>query len=205
MVTQFASWDSIHFVYFRFGFLPFQLSPYPPSIPHYQPGSDSFPFIYFRFCFFSIISILLYPTDISFTTYNFRVRFPPYSFSKTEMRFTSTFCYLRNGCTSNEITFLTQPYVPTVLRYGYIYITLIAHTIQIHILRLHRYLLLHRIRISFISFISVRLPFISFLSVRLPFILFLSVRLRFILFTSCLLYTSPSPRDQRGSRMPSSA
>ena len=25
------------------------------------------------------------------------------------------------------------------------------------------------------------------------------------LLTSCLLYTSPSPRDQRGSRMPSSA
>ena len=25
------------------------------------------------------------------------------------------------------------------------------------------------------------------------------------LFTACLLYTSPSPRDQRGSRMPSSA
>ena len=25
------------------------------------------------------------------------------------------------------------------------------------------------------------------------------------LFISCLLYTSPSPRDQRGSRMPSSA
>ena len=25
------------------------------------------------------------------------------------------------------------------------------------------------------------------------------------LFTNCLLYTSPSPRDQRGSRMPSSA
>ena len=24
-------------------------------------------------------------------------------------------------------------------------------------------------------------------------------------FDSCLLYTSPSPRDQRGSRMPSSA
>ena len=24
-------------------------------------------------------------------------------------------------------------------------------------------------------------------------------------FTPCLLYTSPSPRDQRGSRMPSSA
>ena len=24
-------------------------------------------------------------------------------------------------------------------------------------------------------------------------------------FNSCLLYTSPSPRDQRGSRMPSSA
>ena len=26
-----------------------------------------------------------------------------------------------------------------------------------------------------------------------------------IMATSCLLYTSPSPRDQRGSRMPSSA
>ena len=26
-----------------------------------------------------------------------------------------------------------------------------------------------------------------------------------ILFDPCLLYTSPSPRDQRGSRMPSSA
>ena len=26
-----------------------------------------------------------------------------------------------------------------------------------------------------------------------------------VLFTICLLYTSPSPRDQRGSRMPSSA
>ena len=28
---------------------------------------------------------------------------------------------------------------------------------------------------------------------------------RGITITSCLLYTSPSPRDQRGSRMPSSA
>ena len=27
----------------------------------------------------------------------------------------------------------------------------------------------------------------------------------FVRFTACLLYTSPSPRDQRGSRMPSSA
>ena len=26
-----------------------------------------------------------------------------------------------------------------------------------------------------------------------------------VLFLTCLLYTSPSPRDQRGSRMPSSA
>ena len=26
-----------------------------------------------------------------------------------------------------------------------------------------------------------------------------------VVFCSCLLYTSPSPRDQRGSRMPSSA
>ena len=26
-----------------------------------------------------------------------------------------------------------------------------------------------------------------------------------VLFVTCLLYTSPSPRDQRGSRMPSSA
>ena len=30
-------------------------------------------------------------------------------------------------------------------------------------------------------------------------------RLEFWRNTSCLLYTSPSPRDQRGSRMPSSA
>ena len=28
---------------------------------------------------------------------------------------------------------------------------------------------------------------------------------QFGLYDSCLLYTSPSPRDQRGSRMPSSA
>ena len=28
---------------------------------------------------------------------------------------------------------------------------------------------------------------------------------RINLFADCLLYTSPSPRDQRGSRMPSSA
>ena len=27
----------------------------------------------------------------------------------------------------------------------------------------------------------------------------------FLVFKGCLLYTSPSPRDQRGSRMPSSA
>ena len=27
----------------------------------------------------------------------------------------------------------------------------------------------------------------------------------FVTFNTCLLYTSPSPRDQRGSRMPSSA
>ena len=30
-------------------------------------------------------------------------------------------------------------------------------------------------------------------------------KFRFTAFTGCLLYTSPSPRDQRGSRMPSSA
>ena len=28
---------------------------------------------------------------------------------------------------------------------------------------------------------------------------------RVLIDTNCLLYTSPSPRDQRGSRMPSSA
>ena len=28
---------------------------------------------------------------------------------------------------------------------------------------------------------------------------------RVVLYLHCLLYTSPSPRDQRGSRMPSSA
>ena len=31
------------------------------------------------------------------------------------------------------------------------------------------------------------------------------VYIRYQCFTNCLLYTSPSPRDQRGSRMPSSA
>ena len=31
------------------------------------------------------------------------------------------------------------------------------------------------------------------------------VRVLVLVPTSCLLYTSPSPRDQRGSRMPSSA
>ena len=30
-------------------------------------------------------------------------------------------------------------------------------------------------------------------------------RVDFAMFTSCLLYTSPSPRDMRRSRMPSSA
>ena len=34
----------------------------------------------------------------------------------------------------------------------------------------------------------------------------LSIALGFVLYLpACLLYTSPSPRDQRGSRMPSSA
>ena len=33
----------------------------------------------------------------------------------------------------------------------------------------------------------------------------LGIRPRIALLYSCLLYTSPSPRDQRGSRMPSSA
>ena len=32
-----------------------------------------------------------------------------------------------------------------------------------------------------------------------------SIREEFEPFDNCLLYTSPSPRDQRGSRMPSSA
>ena len=32
-----------------------------------------------------------------------------------------------------------------------------------------------------------------------------SIRVRKALLKDCLLYTSPSPRDQRGSRMPSSA
>ena len=34
---------------------------------------------------------------------------------------------------------------------------------------------------------------------------FLLVLIGFIVAYACLLYTSPSPRDQRGSRMPSSA
>ena len=40
-------------------------------------------------------------------------------------------------------------------------------------------------------------------SVKLPYI---QRKLKpFEVFDDCLLYTSPSPRDQRGSRMPSSA
>ena len=39
------------------------------------------------------------------------------------------------------------------------------------------------------------------LRVRLDFMLFCGLDLH----SNCLLYTSPSPRDQRGSRMPSSA
>ena len=35
--------------------------------------------------------------------------------------------------------------------------------------------------------------------------LVLGLILAVTLFFACLLYTSPSPRDQRGSRMPSSA
>ena len=37
------------------------------------------------------------------------------------------------------------------------------------------------------------------------FLYFKTERQLEIINTSCLLYTSPSPRDQRGSRMPSSA
>ena len=36
-------------------------------------------------------------------------------------------------------------------------------------------------------------------------ILMISHDLNIVMFSTCLLYTSPSPRDQRGSRMPSSA
>ena len=32
-----------------------------------------------------------------------------------------------------------------------------------------------------------------------------AVRIMYVHVPACLLYTSPSPRDQRGSRMPSSA
>ena len=37
------------------------------------------------------------------------------------------------------------------------------------------------------------------------FLVFILYLIAFGIFLFCLLYTSPSPRDQRGSRMPSSA
>ena len=46
--------------------------------------------------------------------------------------------------------------------------------------------------------IDVILPDLSFIEVRAD-------SLAGLVLTHCLLYTSPSPRDQRGSRMPSSA
>ena len=134
------------------------------------------PFIHFNF----------HPSNTGFIqNFDFPVRFIQYYFSKTEMRFTSTFSSLRNGCKSHPITFLTQPYVPTFLRYGSISITSIEHTIQIHLLRLNQYIHLYMIRISFILFISVTafFHFISPLTLHLYPILS-RLRTPFLSFTS---------------------
>ena len=48
----------------------------------------------------------LRPTDNSFMNFIFPVQFLHYSFSQTEIRFTSTFIYLRYGCTAHPITVL---------------------------------------------------------------------------------------------------
>ena len=101
------------------------------------------------------------------------------------MRFTSTFSSLRNVCKSHPITFLTEPYVPTFLRYSSISITSIAHTIQIYLLRLNQYIHLYMIRIRFILFISVTafFHFISPLTLHLYPILN-RLRTPFLSFTS---------------------
>ena len=54
-------------------------------------------------------------------------------------------------------------------------------------------------------FIAYFLQVPIFVKVIFFFIIIYSVIAVFSPFFSCLLYTSPSPRDQRGSRMPSSA
>ena len=41
--------------------------------------------------------------------------------------------------------------------------------------------------------------------IRQNFVLLKASSILYLTFQFCLLYTSPSPRDQRGSRMPSSA
>ena len=58
----------------------------------------------------------------------------------------------------------------------------------------------------FVLLIPLVAPFETLLlliSLAYAFIVYLPYKV--ILSTYCLLYTSPSPRDQRGSRMPSSA
>ena len=60
-----------------------------------------------------------------------------------------------------------------------------------------QFLLEHPLRITFLTLVVLVIkPLIAILS---------SLVVGLPLRSSCLLYTSPSPRDQRGSRMPSSA
>ena len=48
-------------------------------------------------------------------------------------------------------------------------------------------------------------PLIGFIPLIIGLFIYDKRRKRVDIYYSCLLYTSPSPRDQRGSRMPSSA
>ena len=59
-----------------------------------------------------------------------------------------------------------------------------------------------------VSYLFIPLMLTTWVACRLRYFPFFTVVNPFsvgILTTVCLLYTSPSPRDQRGSRMPSSA
>ena len=49
------------------------------------------------------------------------------------------------------------------------------------------------------------LPYVASVLGTGPFLLFVAIQVALNLYAGCLLYTSPSPRDMRRSRMPSSA
>ena len=58
---------------------------------------------------------------------------------------------------------------------------------------------------AFWKFIGKSIVYIGVLSVLAGFFMMIAGGLQYIIYNSCLLYTSPSPRDRQKSRMPSSA